>query len=261
MPTKAEIKAQKAEEYAKWYAELVALPGVQDIGGTATGAICGQGGHGKKAFPMSCSAGNWLTAQQALDSHKGFCWVASPPNSILFVPEEDANSANTVSNDVGCDDEESAPDWREKAVSLLMKGVVKQSNDKLDEMLNAVRYEQLGKRCQGERERLEYWRNIQLADRYGQRPWFHNGLDSEYERWNRPAAPLARRPVCPRSRSRDDRPRCPSCERRCPSCERRHLRHYEPRDDRRRREPRDDRRRCSSWERRHLRESLDDSHR
>ena len=265
-PTKAEKKAQQAKDYAKWRAELLALPGVQDVGGTATCAACGLGGHGKRAFPMTCSAGDWLTAQQAWHSHQRLCWGArpqeeqpptkaekkahqaedyaeppctSPLNRILFVPAEGANSANADSKDVAIhgDDEGSAPDWREKAAFLLMQGVEKQRRKRsMDEVVDGVRVLQLGKRDQADKERLEHWRKNQLADRYGQCPRYHNGLGSEYERWLRPAVS----PVRPRDRSREDRRRDRSREDRRRRDE---LRRYdEPCEDRRRREElRDDR--------------------
>lgn len=204
-PSKAEVRLQKAADYNKWFAELVTLSGVEVSDGAPTCAVCRKSGFGKTAFPMS-SGDKWLTPQQALESHQSHCWgAAEAPRTtepIRFVRSEDVTKPDSKedANADSKEDQEPAPDWREKAMRMMMKGVDnKRHCDGVEDMLKVLRNEQLHKKDSKEKDQQEYWRNQQLADRYGQNPRFHNGLDSEYYAWNRPVV------HCSRSRSPHDR--------------------------------------------------------
>ena len=199
-PTKAEKKAQQAEDFAKWLGELLTIPGIRDVDGVPTCAACAVGGYVKRAFPMQSGSGEWLTPKQSFESHQRVCWgtrpqeqepsSSSPPNPIRFVPAEGADSEDVAIHD---DDDEAAPDWRKKAALLLMQGVGKQSvvgkqafEKEGRKCLLDVRIMQLGNRDKADKDWLEHSRKHQLADLYGQSPWYHNALGSDFEKWLRP---------------------------------------------------------------------------
>ena len=75
MVTKQERKKENAAAYAKWLAELTALPNVEDVGDSPMCTLCKKGGISKAAFPMWGADGKFNEPQQAYECHKACCWM------------------------------------------------------------------------------------------------------------------------------------------------------------------------------------------